>query len=432
MNRSHDVQEILTEVDARVQAGDGRRALLQLLELLHAHPFDPAVLARVADVTRECGAPQEAPVFARVSEAPDDQQALYDLGYLLVGAGFPHVALAYLERCRTLEPGAPRLRYEVAYARFASGDYPGALELLDELAANEALNGEEAFAAGLLRVESLLYVGRGDAARAAFEAVDVRDSGEGGEQRLDAVAHLLARAAALPDGRRDARDWHFIEQGGVVLLTGEDRPEAWVPAVAGIEYLARLLRTLEEVVRALDGVPDAVEALGAEMLPFARVLARRLGAGVVGAFGELDDPAAERRLIVARDVGRAAAALDVLRTHDEGQDLFVLAFDPRLDHPVTPDIVGQFAADLRLPWEPDVDVVSSSAGATSIPPAAAERLLEDAVEELGDRHEGVAAPYYERLHEFLVYGNPERHPARRVFTARRVHDATSRAAPTRQ
>ena len=36
-----------------------------------------ADLVTVADVTRECGAPQEAPVFARVSEAPDDQQALF-------------------------------------------------------------------------------------------------------------------------------------------------------------------------------------------------------------------------------------------------------------------------------------------------------------------------------------------------------------------
>lgn len=417
MNRTHDIQAALNDVDARVEAGDARRALLRLFELLTAHPFLPDALARAAEVTRLCGAAQEAPLFARVAEVPGDSQALYDLGYLLVESGFPMIGVAYLERCLELEPGQPLVRYEAAYAHFSAGDYERAGRDLSTLVDSGELCGEEGFAAELLLVESLLYNGEGDLARDVFDKIDVADSSEGGEQRMDAVAHLLARADALPCGPTDARDWHFVERGGVVLGTGEDRAEAWVPAITSLEFLARLVRTLESVLAALEIEPEEIQALGYEMLPIAQVLARRLGVPLA----HDGTPATERRLVLAHDGDAISREHILLRNRDDAHDLFALSFDPRRDYPITPDIVGQFAADLRLPWEVDPASGAAPLTAPAMDAVLGASALERALEDLEGPRELEAARYYAALKELLVAGNYEQHPVRRVFATRRNH-----------
>lgn len=403
----------LAEADERMRAGDEKGALRRLLEVLPHDPFLRDALLQTAEVTRRLGAAEESTLFSRVAADPDESQALYDLGYLLVESGLPHAGRPYLERCAELQPGHPLVRYELSYARFMGGDYRGAMELIDRLLVDDALAGPEKFAAGLLRVECLLYSGDRERARDAFEAIDVRDADRDGEQRLDAVALLLGRAAALGRPAADARDWHFLEQGGIVLHTGEDHPEAWVPSVASPAYLARLLLTLVEILDELGRTPRSVRTIGQAIAPLSRVLARIVDADVA----PLGEPGVEPTLLMAREPSEIAPHTAGLRDMDGSEDLFVLTLDPRRDHVIAPEIVGQFAADLRLPWEPE----GTEAGRPPADPIRSEREIERELTELRGHREGKLARYYAALRDHVVLGNAERHPARRVFTSRRIH-----------
>lgn len=396
----------LMTIEERLRSGDPKGALYRLFELLQRWPTHRAGLELAAQVTGQLGAGDEAVLFSRVAADPTDPQALYDLGYLFVGSGFPAVAVGFLRLCLQREPGHPLVRYELAYALFSVGDYEDALELLDALLQDAALAAVETFSAAALRVECLVYLDRLTEAQQAFDDIDLRNAGAEGEAQVDAMAALISRAKMLAQHTpRSQRDWHFIEHGSAILHTTQHSSQMWLPATLSNAYLAAMLRRLESFVLALGRPAQAVQALDREMEPFAKVLATRLSAQFLPSGTSTQEPV----LLLAREPGSLARHLGRLRTREDGEDVFCLFLDPRRDYPITPEIVGVFAADLSLPWTPG-DLAASA------------DLLDCVLQLDGDDGDlMVVDRYYSAVQELLTYGNYDRHPARRTFTALRSH-----------
>lgn len=391
----------------RAKGGDLRGALRVVFDLLRVEPFHADGLARAAELAEQLGSARDAAQFRALLDDPGDAVALYDVGFSFVGSGMPELGVRYLERCLTLAPGEPRVRYELGYAYFLSGDYKGAIPLLEATFAETERAGPEPLAAGLLLVECLLYAGRAAAALEAFERVEVRSGGEA-EAEVDALAGLLARAAILTHRKnKGPRDWHFIEHGGAVLHIARSGPGQLVAATASIDFLAGMVRRLEGFLVDLGHAPGQVAYARAELAPFAAALAERLSVPAVA----LAERAPARALLVLGEPGEATPHLSLLREHEEGLDLFALYLDPRREYPILPDVVGQFAARLELPG-------NTAAEQARIAAAIAEAAHQIEGDE-GDRR--ALARYYGPLRELLVLGNYERYPARRMCTARRAH-----------
>ena len=386
--------------------GDARTALRILFDLFRVSPFHKEGLKSAAKLSESLGSRQAAELFAAVADNPDDPQGLYDLGYAFVESALPELAASYLEACSNRRPEDHLVRYELAYARFRSGQYAVAVELLKPLAADPNLAGSESFGSRLLLVESLVHQGEISHARRIFELLEAHDADPHAESQLDAIASLLARAALFsnPAGL-DQRDWHFIEHGGVLLHVA---PGGALPIPTGIvspEFLGGVLHRLSGLLRSLDLEPAEVQYLTPNTRPLARALARSMNRSAV----PYAPHAHQRTLVVVREPSEAEPCLRDLRNHEDGVDLFALFADPRLEYPLHPEIVGLFANDLILPWtEPDNEASDAI------------RLAMSAIESQTGDFEALCQ-YYSPLREMLVLDNYDRYPGRRILTPLRVH-----------
>jgi tetratricopeptide (TPR) repeat protein len=405
-------------------SGDARLALRRALERLEGAPFDRDAIGSAARAATDLGSDREAELLLRLAADDEDAEALYALGFLLVDGGRPRLATAYLERCLERVPDDSRVAYELGYARFRSGDYAGAEPLLERTLRDETLAGPEPFSAGALLVECHLRRGRRDEARAALLRLE-RNPGERDEAQLDALAAMLLRAERLFTRTPDVtafteRDWHFVLNGAAVLhATSGAEPRV---GVVSIDFLAAMLRRLEVLLEALGTTPRRVSTPVVAAEPLALALARRLGV-------PFDEGEGEGALIVLREPRDADGRRERLRRRDDGSLLFALSLDPRLDHALLPDVTGEFAGRLLLPWESRIEV-GAAAGVDGRPRVvtADERDVEwlaeslcEAIEALeGDRGDlEILEAYYAPIRELLAATRPDEEPLRRSATSLR-------------
>ena len=419
------VDALFAAAQAKVGDKDLRGALRVLLELLLLEPLHDEGLRAAARLASHLGSKEDADRFTAVAEEPTDPQALYDLGFTFVEQGLPGLAVRYLERCVEHEPDHPLVRYELGYALFQAGAFETALPHLARTAADGSLAGPEPFAASLLMVECHLHLGDLDAARDAFEAIDATGDAQADAQ-LDAIAATIARAARrFGTGRLDARDWYFIEQGGVTLRVDPELPGGTL----GVDWIADLLRRLEAVVDALDVAPEVVSFVSPESKPIAAALAYRLGAQLIDA-ESFDPHADEPTLLVAKEPAEFVPMLTSLRVHDDDLHLFAVTLDPRVDHPIAPDIVGLFSSGVRLPWESRLEIEGRSAEDVSVRQVDedldmrrdADKTIVAAMQEMDGDDEEIdeAVALFKALEDALLVGNADRHPSRRVYAARQI------------
>jgi hypothetical protein len=298
------------------------------------------------------------------------------------------------------------VRYELAFARFRSGRYASATELLKPLAADPNLPGAESFASRLLLVESLVHQGEIDHARRIFDLLEPAGASAHAESQLDALSGLLARAALFPSTADLARrDWHFIEHAGVLLLEARARESALPTGTLGPESLAAILLRLAALLRSLDLEPREIQHLTPRTRPLAVALARMMGASC----STFQQNTEHRTLVVLHEPGEAEPFLCDLRNHEEGVHLFALYADPRRRYALHPEIVGLFGGELELPWTAPAEAAAQSV-------VAALPALDQDAAELDS-----LCRYYAPLRELLVLGHPDRHPVRRVLTPLRRH-----------
>lgn len=422
---------------ARRQAGDARGALRLAFEALASDAQHRGALELAAVLSAALGAPRDAALLKAVLDHEQDDQALYELGFALVDAGLPHVGARFLERCAERQPDHPKVRYELAYALFLAGDYDAAEPLLALAARDADLTLAEAFAAALLLVEDRIWRGDLRGARTAFEQAERHEGVDDSDGRLDALARLLARAERLGSGATSDRDRQFVENGGVLLHLRNHGKAPLAMATVTIDFLAGMMRRLQAVLETAGVEPRRAVWVHPAASPLAEAYARFAGIDWCPLAECVDG--GEGALVFLREPGEAATALAELRSHAEDSAIFALACDPRREHPIAPEIIGQYATQLLLPWEPRVEIRGSTAHDAVLErfdeqfepdPRHAENLVE-AIESLeGDAGDLAAlADYYRPLRDLLVLGNPDAHPMRRMLTARRALRAGDESAP---
>ena len=388
-------------------------------------PFHQEGLRAAARIAALLGSDEDSARFSAVADGPSDPQALYDVGFTFVEQGVPGLAVRYLQACVDLEPDHPLVRYELGYALFQAGAFETAIPHLVRSAADTSLAGPEPFAASLLLVECHMHLGDLDTAREMFDTIDATGD-EQADAQMDAIAAMIGRAALRFGGQRlDARDWYFIEQGGVTLRVDPELPGGTL----GIDWIADLLRRFEAVADGLDVRPEVVSYVAPESRPVAAALAFRLGATLVDA--EMFEPHQdESALLIGKEPVEFAPLLTTLRVHDDDLHLFAVTLDPRIDHPIAPDVIGLFSSGVRYPWESRIEIEGRSKEDVDVRQIdadiemqrGADKMIVAAMQEMDGDDEVIdeLQRLFGSLKEALLLGNADQHPSRRVYAARQI------------
>jgi tetratricopeptide (TPR) repeat protein len=366
-------------------------------------------------------------VLQRVSNAPDDTRALYELGYRLVAAGRPDVGAAFLGRCHDTAPENELVQYELGYALFGARRYREACEVLAAAIERGELSPSEHADALLLLCEASVYANRLDSAHSALERTRGVELSDEQIARADALALLLGRAGEGDLTRLDLRGWHFVQHGGILLrLVDASEVEGarggrLLDASPGYAFTAAMLKLGALLTTQLGLRYERVYAGSDLSVPLSVAMARMLGAEALPFEPEQREPG----LLVAKN-------LEELRAH-QGQlvergeiDLFCLQLDWTRTQSVTPDMVGYLARHSYLPWEGRHRVEADASGRPAKikepePPGDLGQTTQDLIAicdrlELSDELKQLER-FYRPRREQLVIGQPDRYPRRRLFTA---------------
>jgi hypothetical protein len=419
-----DVPTLVARAQAMEKAAP-RDALRLLFDVFASEPTHGDALALAARVAKRLAAERETALFEALAQDSDDVQALFDLGYWFVESGLPRVGRAFLERCHAAMPEQGQVAYELAYARCASGEFRGAVPLLERVANDDASHGAMGFAARSLLVQAHVFAHELDAARADFDRLSAAQGDADADAQIDALAQLLARAERMT--RKSAygpREWLFVAHGAALLHVARNERDPLPAFTAGLDWLAGMLRRLESLLAAVDVVPGRVQWINDSMMPLALALAERIGAEP-GAYRPDHD---RQTLVMLKDPRDAQAVLEELQSREEGSDTFALSLDPRLSYSICPELVGQFATSVRLPWEERFEFSASSAQDarlahverdTRSAEALADELIDSMIQLEGDEGDRKTLNrWYVPQKDLLLLGNYGAHPARRVFTPR--------------
>lgn len=419
--------DALEVVEQLLKHGDTRGAMRELLRVLADHPLDRRTLEIAGRMTHLLGASREHEAFTRLAARPEDPEARYALGYLLVDSGQERLGARYLELCLEGAHGEPRVEYELGYARMRAGDLAAAEPLLFRAFQSRTLADAECFSAGALLVECRVRGGFVREARAALDALE-RWDGERDEAQLDALAGLVSRAERLLASEdvareaRDPRDLAFVLAATSLLHQGRDGTRCLAPSVVSLDFLAGLLRRLERVLEALEVSPKRVVSPVAELRPVITALAKRLKIPAADGLESIDGA-----LVVLRHPRDAIAHLGSLRDAENRSFVFSLGVDPRLDHALAPDSIGVLAERIVLPWESHIRFEGEDeSGAVQLPRVVPRdheselRLgseLASAMDDLeGDESDLSALErYYRPLREYLSSSRGNASPHRRTM-----------------
>ncbi len=346
--RRRDVREI----EARVRealASEGARVAWSLLESSLRGDPDPLELFHLAGhVLRVGGEHALAELFDRAADAPHDPQRLFELGSDLLRADQPEAAAAMLTRSLAFAPFDAVVRSELALAQARAGR---PRDVMETLALHPCLADDPGalFQFGW----AALLAGDLDAAEGAL--AELRTAPALRSKLRDALLRARSISASTP---LDARDFYFIEHGGLVLDAsgplGGRHDALSIDAARG----AAILRDLGWVLRERVPAPRRVVAIDDAHRALVSAVAR-VAEGSVIAPGKGRVPAA----IVPLSSGDAIRDLPRESLEAEGAILFALTVDFTRSLPRAPDIVGAFARTVTL--SPD----ALTAGQLGVDPA---------------------------------------------------------------
>lgn len=294
-----------------------------LAEALPDHADSVELFHLASLVLRGGGEREAAELFDRAADAPHDPQRLFELGSHLLSSDQPESAAAILERALAFVPFDAVVRSELAIAHTRSGR---PREAVEALALHPCL-GDDPGALFTFAWASML-AGDLDAARGALAEL------RGADALKEKLRAALARADIPMADPPDARDYYFLEHGGLVIDAGGEHGGRYSQKTidAGIlESAAWAVRELVEDPRVV-AIDEAHE-------PIAKAFAAAIDAPIA-AKGRTPSTILPVLNADAVDGESAGSAL-----------VFALSapFDRRLAR--APDIVGAFArsATVSLP-----------------------------------------------------------------------------------
>ena len=419
-----------TSVD-QVRQGQLRPALGTLLDALLVDPAHMDSLEAASKICRMLGASEDAELFEALQRAPQDAEALYNLGYHLVDQTRPDVAVALFERGLRSNPAplqADALRREMAYAQFANRDFESCLRSLGAIETELELAESERLDLHLLQAETALYLHRRDLSLRYLEQAEEIIPGDGQRARMDALHALIGRSRHWPQlSEADLRAWHFIQTGGVLLKTAggyfEDGSRAGRYDMLDLrpDMVAFLLQRLIHLFERLNIDVETIIPTGPVAAPLAEALARRMGRTFVE---HLVDRADRTALIVSAGAGELEPLSAGFVHHRPGLHLFSLNLDWNRDNAVLPEVVGVLARRTFLPWEtryamdPDTHEMREIPGDERPASVIGAELIElmDALPDDGGTARSEFEDFYVPKSDELVLGSVDHHPCRRVFT----------------
>ena len=409
-----------------------RQALGSLLQVLSIEPLHAGALEASAQICRVLGSTADAELFDALAVPVPEPEALFSMGYHLVGQGRADVAVAYLRLALANAPddaASMAARRELAYAQLQSRDFGGCVTTLSEVSRCSDLAEAEQLDTDLLAAEAALYQGRLPLSRQFLDAADARVPNQEQQAHIDALHALLGRAARW--GKRlnqlGLREWHHIQHAGVILKTAggwfEDGSLGGRFELLELraDMIAFLLERLGLFLTTHRLLPEVVVPAGDLSAPLAMAFAERFGAQVLADPGERGD---RRALLLAASAGELEPWTGTLARHHGDLAVASLALDWDRDAPLCPDIVGVLARRAFLPWEPRYSVDPSGgegrtatedsrpAAAIAVDLVAAMAALPDDGGKARDEFES----FYDEIADELVLGRADNHPLRRQFT----------------
>jgi hypothetical protein len=181
----------------------------------------------------------------RVADAPDDVQALYDLGYGLIEQNLNGIAATVLARANLLVPNMEILVVGLACALERRLEFREACRFLQ--AVPELV--EQSFQCGYALAYNTLMTGNLIEARQMLRGLDPGDDPDL-TAMTDQIAEMLSRADAVrgvtPLNETDLRGWHFVLTGGMLM-------HLWSPAFEDGMH-GRYAFTQDSPNRCLEGI----------------------------------------------------------------------------------------------------------------------------------------------------------------------------------
>lgn len=379
---------------AAARAGDHDTALRNL-RLALEYPQDPGPLGpwceALSVVARAFGDERLASKADLAAIDPDDAEALFDIGWILVEARLYGTAATLLARANTLRPHEPAVVLELAHALEHAGMNAAARDLL---AAEDAVRASS-FQARYLHAFNAVMAGDLPGARAAEKALDPA----GPEDRALAarIRDMLARADAVADvtplDAADLRGWHYVLTGGLLLHRSphgvdemhgryafvQDSDARCLEDILRLRRLLGFLRLEPKVLLALPDRDSAIFAAAASKL--LRLPVQAWGPG-----------SKEKGLVVAYDLGAAdAETRTALLQRRRGQILWSHTLSWTEPVGVAPEIVGALHQVNTPPWgarlvrNPDTGAVERRPPSGGSVDELVARILGAAVEDLPEQ-----------------------------------------------
>jgi len=307
----------------------------QVIAALRSDPEADGLYRLAGHALRLGGEARTAVLFDRAADAPHDAQRLFELGSALLTNDEPEGAAIMLERAIAFVPFDAVVRSELALAHARSGDP-------DKVLATLALHPCLADDPGALFELAWASLLKGDVDTAEDAARELRGVGS----LRNKLELAIDRAKASPN-LRDARDFYFVEHGGVVLDSQGPLGGRYETLDVDSEWLSTVITDAGAVLERLIPAPRRVIALDEEHWPLAEALATACGGSVLSP-GRGRLPAAVLPLYEGRMIETRVDAES--RKADELW-FFALTVDHRRSLARAPELVGAFTREAKREGE---------------------------------------------------------------------------------
>lgn len=276
-------------------------------------------------------------LFLRAADAPHDASRLLELGSNLLSNEQADVASSVLSEALLLAPFDAVVRSELSLAHAYAGEPAKAVEVL----AMHPCLGDDPGALFAFAWASLL-AGDTGAARASVEPLAVHRSAKALVTKLEGA--LRRRELFVESQPRDARDFYFLEYGGVLLAPAPDHEGRFGPLDVDATVLSSILGRAAFALDALHVSDRPVVPVNDRAKPVAERLAKAINGftGTMPAHGRLP-----KMILVALEASEFEPI--VPRLGDPSEVItFAITVPWARGISLAPDLVGALARRVRF------------------------------------------------------------------------------------
>jgi tetratricopeptide (TPR) repeat protein len=436
----------LQRADDLIAAKNYDEALAIIRTYWLSHPQSVDAVRMLSRVMKSLGKSDLAGNLYRLSEHEqalgEDLPNLCEAGFNLIDAREMQLAIMVLQHCVAKMPDDPTVAYELGFALMSLNKFAAAIPYF--------LKSDGDFETHLNLCVCYTLTRDLDRAKSYLELV--AQSAKTSEEKAEVenrrmVFKRLERFKNKPT--LTPRDWSFILYGTVVLseprledlsiakvarMKGEDASlSSLITDTAGksganepgYQEIAWTLLILEKLLNELGYEFDVIEFYSPLSRPLAEALAHKLDVPAKSFRGETST---DRTLMIMAWAPNIIGPHKSFIRNTKKRILFSYGLSTSQPLPLTPDVVGEFCTDLKMPWAETAEedtVHRSVAGKVDLPNSKQAEAMDKivaAIAELESKPEIIQtlqelSDYYKPKIEQVVLGNPEHFKERPPYTA---------------